>query len=84
VPVRIRTRAGRLKREVFFTRPLNHIVVEPLLAALCDPLIAARVMTVEQMERGEHASRWPRRPFGAHLTTINYHCLLLYHWLCIS
>jgi len=34
--------------------------------------------------RGEHASRWPRRPFGAHLTTINYHCLLLYHWLCIS
>ena len=52
MPVRIRTRAGRLKREVFFTRPLNHIVVEPLLAALCDPLIAARVMTVEQMERG--------------------------------
>ena len=68
VPVRIRTRAGRLKREVFFTPPLNHIVVEPLLAALSDPLIAARVMTVAQMERGEHASRWPRRPFGAHLT----------------
>ena len=56
MPVRIRTRAGRLKREVFFTRPLNHIVVEPLLAALCDPLIAARVMIVQQMERGGHAT----------------------------
>ena len=42
--VRIRTRLGRLKREVFCTPALNHIVVEPLLAALCDPLIAARVM----------------------------------------
>ena len=52
VPVRIRTRAGRLKREVFSTPVLNHIVVEPLLAALCDPLIVARVMTVAQMERG--------------------------------
>ena len=56
MPVRIRTRAGRLKCEVFFTRPLNHIVVEPLLAALCDPLIAARVMTVAQIERGRHAT----------------------------
>jgi len=56
VPVRIRTRAGRLKREVFSTPPLNHIVVEPLLAALCDPLIAARVMIVAQMERGGHAT----------------------------
>ena len=46
MPVRIRTRAGRLKREVFFTRVLNHIVVEPLFVALCDPLIAAGVMTV--------------------------------------
>ena len=45
--VRIRTRAGRLKREVFIARPLDHIVVEPLLAALCDPLIAARAMTVQ-------------------------------------
>ena len=55
--VRIRTRLGRLKREVFCTPALNHIVVvEPLLAALCDPLIAARVMTVQQMERGEHAT----------------------------
>ena len=54
--VRFRTRLGRLKREVFCTPALNHIVVEPLLAALCDPLIAARVMIVQQMERGEHAT----------------------------
>ena len=47
---------GRLRREVFSTPVLNHIVVEPLLAALCDPLIAARLMTVQQMERGGHAT----------------------------
>ena len=51
VPVRIRTRLGRLKREV-----LNHIVVEPLFAALCDPLFAARLMTAHQMEQGGHAT----------------------------
>ena len=54
--MRIRTRLGRLKREVFSAPVLNHIVVEPLLAALCDPLIAARLMTVHQMERGGHAT----------------------------
>ena len=54
--MRIRTRAGRLKREVFSTPPLNHIVVEPLLAALCDPLIAARVVTVDERAGGEHAA----------------------------
>ena len=29
-----------------------------------------------KLSAGEHASRWPGRPFGAHLTTVNYHCLL--------
>ena len=53
--VRIRTRLGRLKREVFSTPFLNYIVVESLLAALCDPLIVARLMIVQQMEREEHA-----------------------------
>ena len=47
---------GRLKREVFSTPVLNHIVVEPLLAALCDPLVATRLMTVHQMERVGHAT----------------------------
>ena len=50
---------GRLKREVFIARPLNHIVVEhePLIsiAAFCDPFIAARVVTMQQMEWGGHA-----------------------------
>ena len=54
--MRIRTRLGRLKREVFCTPALNHIVVEPLLAALCDPLIAARVVTVDERAGGEHAA----------------------------
>ena len=52
----IRTRLGRLNREVFSTPVLNHIVVVPLLAALCDPLIAACLMAVQQMERGGHAT----------------------------
>ena len=34
--------------------------------------------------RGRHASRWPRRLFGAHLTAVNHHCLLLFRCLCIS
>ena len=53
---RTRTRLGRLEREVSSTSVLNHIVVEPLLAALCDPLIAARLMIVHQMERGGHGT----------------------------
>ena len=78
--VRIRTRLGRLKREAFFTPPLNHIVVEPLLAALCDLFIAARVVTVEMCVSGGTCNRWshhvPSRPIGTHLTTANHHCFL--------
>ena len=69
--MRIRARLGRLKREVLVSiaPPLNHIVVEPLIAAFCDPLIAARVimMTVEMCVSGEHAQQMePRRPFAPH------------------
>ena len=71
---------GRLKREVFSTPVLNHIVAEPLLAALCDPLIVARLVTVQQMERGGTCNRWSHhvalRLIGTHLTTANSHCLL--------
>ena len=55
--VRISTRLGQLKREVFIARPLNHTVVEPLIAAFCDPLIAAQVVTVEMCVSGEHAQQ---------------------------
>jgi hypothetical protein len=42
----IRTRLGRLKREVFSAPVPNYAMFDSLLAALCDPLIPARVMTV--------------------------------------
>ena len=75
VLVRIRTRFGRFKREVFVTPALNHIVVELLLAAICEPPIAARVKTVEMCVSGGTCSRWshhvPSRPIGTHLTTTN-------------
>ena len=39
-------------REVFLARPLNRTVTEPLSAVYCDPLIAARVMTVGVPQKG--------------------------------
>ena len=65
----------------YFSRPaLRHIVVEPLLAALCDPLIAARVVTVGMCVSGGTCNRWshhvPSRRIGTHLATANNHCFL--------
>ena len=57
--VRIRTRAGRLKREVFIARPLNRTVIKPLSAVYCDPLIAARVMTVGVPQKGVNSMSDP-------------------------
>ena len=57
--VRIRTRSGRLKREVFIARPLNRTVIEPLSAVYCDPLIAARVMTVGVPQKGVNSMSDP-------------------------
>ena len=57
--MRIRTRAGRLKREVFIARPLNRTVIEPLSAVYCDPLIAARVMTVGVPQKGVNSMSDP-------------------------
>ena len=86
--VRIRTRLRRPKREAFFTPPLNHIVVEPLLAALCDPFIAARVVTVEMCVSGGTCNRWSHHvdPFASHRYASHYSqsSLLLMHVVSIS
>ena len=57
--VRIRTRSGRLKREVFIARPLNRTVIKPLSAVYCDPLIVARVMTVGVLQKGVNSMSDP-------------------------
>ena len=70
IDIRIRTRLGRLKREVFIAHPLNHTVIEPLIVAFCDPLIAARVVTVECVWAGDMPNTCgASRPIsiGAHL-----------------
>ena len=63
-----------------FARPLKNTVVEPLNAALCDPFIAARVVTVEMCVSGGTCNKWshhvPSRPIGTHLNTANHHCFL--------
>ena len=38
---------GRLKHEVFLAPVPNHAMFDALLAALCDPFIPARVLTVQ-------------------------------------
>ena len=68
--VRIRTRAGRLKREVFIARPLNRTVIKPLSAVYCDPLIAARVMTVGVPQKGVNSMSDPVSVKNAGLLTV--------------
>ena len=41
---------GRLKHEVFLAPVPNHAMFDALLAALCDPFIPARVVTIGAVE----------------------------------
>jgi hypothetical protein len=76
VLMRIRTRVWRRKQEVFLARPLNRIVIEPLSAVYCDPLIAARVMTVGVPQKGVNSMSDPVSvKNAARLTVILAVCL---------
>ena len=77
-------RAGcdlRLRSRVASTTPKTCFLVQYRHCELRnfknhDPRNRNREMIVS---RGANkANRWPRRPFGAHLTAVTYHCLLLF------